>query len=229
MANGAKADRLAAEQESADVENEEYKRAEAIKQATRDLWREWGSRYQPCTLFTYNATCLDQNVVVAELRLYIRGLRDYITSGMGIVLTGPPGTGKDHLLASLAHCALGLGFTIKWTSGLRLFERVREDIHEDRGESATVRAHVGPDILILSDPAWQKQPLTAHQQAKLGRIVDDRSNRKKPIWVSINASGADEAERLLGGPLVDRLKDGALSLACNWPSHRRSIETLSRG
>ncbi len=38
----------------------------------------------------------------------------------------------------------------------------------------------------------------------------------------MNVSSGEEAEKRIGAQIVDRLRDGALSIVCNWPSHRKS-------
>jgi hypothetical protein len=129
-------------------------------------------------------------------------------------------------MAGLLHRAVELQMSVKWTSGLKLFSRLRDDIHESRRERLTVSEYVSPQILALSDPAWNRQPLTAYQQLRLAEIVDDRSNNLRPIWVTLNANDRAHADGLLGSALVDRLVDGALSVPCNWESYRHSRETV---
>lgn len=222
----ARADRLAAEDEAAKAARAQALEKKGRQDAAGDLWQDWGSRYRKCTFTNYIPKEDTQERALVEIQAYAARLEHYVKTGMGIVLTGEPGTGKDHLLACLATVALGLGITIKWTSGLRYFERVRDDIAEDARELVRTKAHTTPAVLIVSDPSWMEIPLTNNQRRTLGIIVDERSRNGRPTWVTVNANGRQEANRLLGKPLVDRLVDHALSLEVNGPSHRTSITTL---
>jgi hypothetical protein len=55
----------------------------------------------------------------------------------------------------------------------------------------------------------------------LFRAIDARYRDYRPTWVTINVGGGDEAEDRMGMQLVDRLRDRAVSIHCNWPSHRK--------
>ena len=79
-------------------------------------------------------------------------------------------------------------------------------------------------LFILSDPLPPGGRLSDYQATMLYVILDRRYRECKPIWASVNTVGRDEADARIGAPLVDRLRDGALVLACNWPSHRKPWE-----
>lgn len=214
-----KADRLATEDEAEREAATRDRQAAKVESASRRLWLERGSRYEFCRLGNFKLTTEAQRQIIRKLLDFADDLR------RGLLLIGPPGTGKDHLMAAMMSLALVARLIVKWTSGLGLFRRLRDAIDTDSNESELLRTYTKPDILAISDPTWERKPLTDWQQQRLGEIVDERWNNCRPIWVTINAAGRADAERMLGHAVVDRLRDGALSLPCDWESYRKSMAT----
>ncbi|MCH8047905.1 MAG: hypothetical protein IID44_29780 [Planctomycetes bacterium] len=68
----------------------------------KDLINERGKRYDECRLSTYEITNPKQQEVVDKLRSYCESMVGQVREGRGIVLFGPAGTGKDHLMMTLA-------------------------------------------------------------------------------------------------------------------------------
>lgn len=186
------------------------------------LWAERGERYRNCTLGNYQITCKEQAETVKRLHEYVLDFGNMISDGVNIVLLGPSGTGKDHLVASMFDPAIDFGLTILWTSGVRLFARFRDAIDSSKNETRLISEYTRPDVLVLSDPTPISSGLTDYQRSVLYAIVDERYSAKNPIWATINAAGPNEAALALGIQTVDRLRDGAVSIACNWPSFRKS-------
>lgn len=160
-----------------------------------------------------------QRAVVDAVRAYGQSVEENIRQGRGIVLAGPPGTGKDHLLVGLMYAAVGAGLTVEWRNGMDLFGAVRDGIGNGTDERDMLDSLVRPDVLVLSDPVPPWGPLTQFQAAFLFRVIDRRYRDLKPVWVTTNTSG-DATDGKLGAALVDRLRDGAVSLVCDWPSYR---------
>jgi len=205
---------------------EEEAKDRVISSRRRSVWEQRGRRYQNCTLENFETGGVEAKIqVLEELRTYQDGVREMIEAGCNLVLTGPVGTGKDHLLAALFEPAIALGKTLVWTSGARLFARMRdriEPIGRQESESRVLAEYQRPDVLVISDPMPLAGQLTQYQRAVLYAIVDERYNHCRAIWCSINARGRREADETIGSAIVDRLVDGALSLSCNWPSFRHA-------
>lgn len=207
------------------AEQEERSREAGLVAARNAFWAERGRRYRSCTLDNYRVETAEQAQVVARLRCYADELPHMLADGTGIMLLGPAGTGKDHLLAALCEVALAAGYSMRWTSGAKLWARFRDGIDSEQSEAGMVSEFVRPAVLVLSDPVPIAGDLTPYQRATLYQIIDGRYNDCKPIWASLNGSGRQDVERALGVPILDRMRHGAVSLACNWPSFRATERT----
>jgi len=189
------------------------------------LWAEFaariGRRYQGCGLENFTVSCKAQMDAISQSRRYGAAMAAEIKAGNGVMLFGPAGTGKDHVLVALARIAIrDYGFPVAWESGLSLFGTMRDRIGADRPESGLVEQLRSPRILILSDPVPPRGPLTDFQASLLLRIVDDRYRACRPTWVSLNVRDRKEADERLSPQIVDRLADGAMVLKFDWPTHR---------
>jgi len=204
-------------------EETEQRRLRQLAEMVRAFWRQRGRRYAACTLDTFRIEHPGQAEVVERLRDYAAQIGDYIRDGVGVVLIGPPGTGKDHLLAALMHAALSAGYSIKWTNGAQLARQFRDSITDGSTENRLIRVYTNPYVFALSDPAVGGSPLSQYQRCVLYDIIETRCNDYRPTWATINVANRKEADDLIGAAIVGRMIDGALSLTCNWPSYRKSI------
>jgi DNA replication protein DnaC len=211
-------ERYHAERRQREEEVERHRRKEALSA----FLRARGRRYRDCTLDSYDATGDLQRELVKLLRTYSESITEKIDQGAGIVLFGPSGTGKDHLLVALAKVALEHGHTVRWTNGLDLFADLRDAMTDNVPEGDVIDRLTRSDVLVLSDPVPPVGALTVYQAATLLRAIDRRYSDLKPTWVSLNVKNGDEADERIGAAVVDRLRDGALCYFCDWPSWRRA-------
>ena len=145
-----------------------------------------------------------------------------VRAGHGILLYGSTGTGKDHLLIGLARELILNGCQILWVNGIDLQARMREAIRTNDGEDRVLDGYWDARVLVLSDPMPPSGVLTDYQAATLYRMIDHRYRHLLPVWCSLNVADAQEARERLGAAIVDRLRDGALAIECNWPSYRKA-------
>jgi len=156
------------------------------------------------------------------VRNYAASLCDRVSEGQGIVLFGSAGTGKTHLLAAVAKAAVNTDLEVKCRNGQDLFAEFRDAIDRDLPEANIIEKMVDSDVLVLDDLLPPSGKLTEYQAANLYRIVDARYRQCRPTLASLNVASGDEAEQGMGAQVVDRLRDGALTLFCNWPSFRKA-------
>lgn len=200
------------------------RQARADRRAKLDsLFFERGERYLDCTLANFEVEHEQQKIAVHRLNNYAENMVDCVRDGESIVIFGPAGTGKDHLLAAMMRAAiLRYGLGVRWENGMDLFGDIRDRMDTDRPEADLVRSLCHPDILALSDPLPPFGPLTPFQANMLFRVIDGRYSKGKPTWVTLNCASGEEAESRMGVQMVDRLRHGALTIFANWPSYRKA-------
>lgn len=210
-----------------DVRRRAQQEASAIarrKAEWQSLSSRIGERYANCTLANFEADHEPQKRVVAKLREYGELISVNVSEGRGIVFFGPKGTGKDHLMVAMLRCAVDSEIDVAWENGQDLFGNIRDRMDGDASESSLIHQFAKPMILAISDPMPVFGELTAHQANMLFRILDRRYRKKLPTWVTMNAKDGADAEKRMGGQLVDRLRDGALVVSCNWASYRSAAK-----
>lgn len=200
--------------------------AERESYARWDRWsglvRERGERYANCRLATFATEHESQRSAVELLTDYCREVSDRIAGGEGLILFGPKGTGKDHLIMAIARVAILAGKHIVWQNGMDLFGDIRDAIDKGDAERALVRRLVVPDVLYISDPLPPFGNLTEFQASMMFRILDGRYSRRKPTWATVNVSSGAELDTRMGAQNGDRMRDGAIAIFCDWPSYRKA-------
>lgn len=191
-----------------------------------NLAQRLGPRYHECRI--QDMECYDEKLSAAVKRVeaYALKLTENVAAGNSIVLFGPPGTGKDHMLAALMRLAiLGHGMTVDWCNGMDLYGDFRDSMDsKETRESSLIKNLVSPQILAISDPIPPWGDLTQFQAATLFRIIDGRYRQKRPTWITINIERGAEAAQRMGAAVLDRFREHSLQIHCNWKSYREHIQ-----
>lgn len=144
-----------------------------------------------------------------------------------ILVTGPPGCGKDHLLTAAARWVIvNRGSAVYWTNGAELLMRRRASFDGDarHDERQLLYELVGYDLLYLSDPAIADRDLNAGQKEFLYAVLDRRVRRATPTWVSCNATSPQQLAAMLGPANLDRVIQDAVHVVCTFGSYRARKE-----
>lgn len=189
----------------------------SVADALGRLRQSRGKRYDSCRFDNYEISHAGQRETVDRLLAYAAYPAN-IATGAGVVLFGPVGTGKDHLLMALAfEIAKQQGIGTVWRNGCDLHTELKRT---DFDGTATKDDLAGCPILWVSDPLPPTGALSDYQQRLFFGLVDARYSAMRPTWVSMNVANKTEAEIRMGAQVVDRLCHTAIVVPCSWPSYR---------
>jgi DNA replication protein DnaC len=193
----------------------------------KDFLAERGLRYGQCRFANWEAEPGTQKAsAVDRVKAYVDRHEETVKAGQGLILLGPCGTGKDHLMtAAVYHLIASLFFgeagDARWTSGARIFNQLHDAMKRST-PSSDILSHLRmAKLLVISDPCESGQELTKWEQSTLLELIDCRYNNLRPTWVTINCTSRQQMQQMLGAAIVDRLLDGATVIGCNWTSHRK--------
>jgi DNA replication protein DnaC len=195
-------------------------------EATHYIDQNVGRRYAGCSFDNFQTGPKEQAKKTAALEAcveYALNFRDHFEAGRSLVLVGPKGTGKDHLLtATIRRIARNFGKPgkVMFRDGLKLFSEFRAAFNTETTEQAIVERYISPALLAISDPLPPRGTLSEHEQRMALRIIDGRYRESRPLALTINAVNRQEISDRMGVQACDRIFDCAVVVRCVWESYR---------
>lgn len=137
----------------------------------------------------------------------------------GMILFGPVGTGKTHLVKGILIKWAIAGYRVAFVSLAALMDNLR-DAQAGGGFSDALSLYLGPHILALDDFGAEK--ITDWAQEKILTIFDARLRHKRPLFITSNLSLQD-LKQTYDIRILDRLKESVRFLPVPGDSFRTEI------
>ena len=112
----------------------------------------------------------------------------FVAAGESVIVCGPVGTGKSHLLQAIGHCACRQGYKVLYTRANRLLAHLGGG-HADGTWESRLRSYLHPNLLIIDDFCLRE--LSPQQAEDIFELIGERhrhlstmiaSNRAPQDW-----------------------------------------------
>ena len=99
----------------------------------------------------------DFNRSVKRKQIYDLAAGEFLREGRGILFSGPPGTGKSHIVQAIGHHLIRSGHTVLYRS---IFDTVRDFLHDEAfdGHEQVMARYLKPELLIIDDMGMKSLP-----------------------------------------------------------------------
>jgi len=97
------------------------------------------------------------NPSIKKKQIYDLATCRFIRETRDVLLLGPPGLGKSHLIQAIGYHAIKSGFVVLYRS---IFDVVRDFLHDEAmgGEDKVLNRYLRPDLLIIDDMGLKQLP-----------------------------------------------------------------------
>lgn len=97
------------------------------------------------------------NPSIKRKQIYDLASGAFVRQNRDVLLLGPPGVGKSHLVQAIGQAVIRAGFTVLYRS---IFDLVREFLHEQLPghEDKVLMRYLKPDLLIVDDMGMKQLP-----------------------------------------------------------------------
>jgi len=97
------------------------------------------------------------NPAIKKKQIFDLAACKFIRDAKDVLILGPPGTGKSHLVQAIGYQAIKAGFYVLYRS---IFDVVRDFLHDEAfaAEDKTLAKYLKPDLLVVDDMGMKQLP-----------------------------------------------------------------------
>jgi DNA replication protein DnaC len=152
---------------------------------------------------TFESWTESRSSIPAATQRALRSL-EWVSRAENVVVAGPQGTGKSHLLEAIGHHAVDQGLSVAWFSVEDLGTVIRRHRVDDTVSKAFA-ALAATSLTVIDDIGLL--PISADAAEGLYRLVDAAYERRSvALSTNLHPSGFDQLmDKTIASALVDRL------------------------
>ncbi len=154
---------------------------------------------------TFRTDTDEQAAFLATAQAYVEHWPDYRADGRGLLVMGPAGTGKTHMLAAIANEIMGrYRRQVVYTSAPKLIMAVKESYRRDadRSEREVYASYTAPDLLCVDE--FGRGFGTDGERTMLFEVINARYEAMKPTIIASNLT-AGAMHEAYGDAVFSRL------------------------
>ena len=164
----------------------------------------------------------DFNRTIKKKQVYDLAAGGFVRQHRDVLLAGPPGVGKSHLVQAIGRQLVHAGYSVLYRS---IFDAVRDFLHDEafEGHDRMMQRYLKPDLLILDDMGLKQLPKRSGEY--LFEIIMRRHQLRSTMMTSNRP--LEEWGKLIGDvpaatAILDRLLANAEILQITGKSFRLS-------
>lgn len=180
-----------------------------------------GKRFQRCNFESYKSANEQSEKIKIKCQQYAENFTENFKLGYGLILSGKPGTGKNHLAAAICNAVMESGKSTLHTTVMKMIRRIKTTWRKDseEQEQRAILSFCKPDLLVIDEVGVQFDSQT--EKLLLTEIINERYERMLPTILISNLT-IDQLKEALGDRIIDRFRDGGKVLVFDWDSYRKS-------
>jgi DNA replication protein DnaC len=166
--------------------------------------------------FDYAHSPSVNHALIAEL-----GTCRFVTQYAPVLIAGPTGTGKSHLVQALGHCALRAGYDVLFITHNKLLAALHAAKATNTYERK-LQQLAKIDVIAIDD--FGLRPMRSPQDEDFHELIAERYERTTTLVTSnldFEEWGAAFPNKLLGAATIDRLRDGAYCIVLDGQTRRK--------